>query len=61
MVIAAPSNSVHVYHVHVYLNLVNVFKEYCAEGNIFDWYQEVRWYFLVRDGAGLKWPPVHKV
>ena len=22
-------------------------------------YQEVQWYFLVRDGAGSKWPPVY--
>ena len=24
-------------------------------------HQEVRYYLLVRDGAGSKWPPVHKV
>ena len=24
-------------------------------------YQEVRYYFLLKDRAGLKWPPIHKV
>ena len=42
-------------------NLCNVRFMHPNFGGFVVNYQEVRWYFLVRDGAGLKWPPVHKV
>ena len=48
----------------------NFFPSFCSFSGLFQTtfqiedqhtYQEVRQYFLVKDGVGSKWPPVHKL